>query len=477
MKDKKIFILKTFQLLVIIILYYIAGLEKMFLYTLSFSLYNILSVSFKNISFREKLNKCSDDGYKFKIFKMTLLSIAVISTIFILLSIIISDVIGFLLGFNNIWLIFFFMGFSVMVYPLVKVVAEYLGNINKNSKFERIIDFYYILDCVLFLVIAFLVFRVFKVDIRLQVAFLYLSKIISGLVSIFLMYLVSKKRNNNYGNYDKIDYYKEFRDIFFANVYKSIIDIIKNSYYYISIIVLYAVLSSRFGYAYDQVCGIITFIYFYGLAIINYLIYVVKNINDGVLNKITVSSKIYSNFKVMISLMIIFSVMSPLTCKLLFNNSSYSIYLSMLNMMAIFMLLYQITYESIKNKKVIYISLIVGIIAKGILIFPLINAFYRMGYNLVYGDILSSIIGMVLSFVINYIYIRNTNGNTEKYFEKILDILYDNIILGIILILLQFVIPINTDNYFKALGLFMVYILCIFGVVKIVFINLKRKKK
>ena len=53
---------------------------------------------------------------------------------------------------------------------------------------------------------------------------------------------------------------------------------------------------------------------------------------------------------------------------------------------------------------IIYTSLIVGIISKIILIVPLINSFYRMGYNLIYGDIISTIIIFIMTKKTKHLY-------------------------------------------------------------------------
>ena len=73
-----------------------------------------------------------------------------------------------------------------------------------------------------------------------------------------------------------------------------------------------------------------------------------------------------------------------------------------------------------------------------------------MGYNLVYGDIVSSIIGFIIIIVINYVYLNYINKKPVNYLMKIMDIIYDNIILCIILIILEFIVPIDTNNYFKS---------------------------
>ena len=477
MKEKNIFINKTIKLLTIILLYYIVGSKNLFLYVLSLSLYEILTTAFNHLSFRERLNRMTDIREKNKLYHVTIVGIFVISMVYLLVSIIISDVINILLGIDNILLLFMFMALSTWVSPLVKVMVDYYENINKNRRYQKFITIYYALDNILFLIIALFVFRFFNISANWAATLLYLSKIISGfLIIIFIRSINMDKRKYNY-EMDKINYYHEMKEVFVNDNYKKIIVTIKKSYYYISIIVLYLILSTRYGYKSDEIERIITFVYFYALNIVLYLVYIVKFINMRLPIKLTVLNKIYSNFKIMLSLVIFLGIISPITCKLLFYDDSYAIYLTMMNIMAIFLLLYDITYENIKNKKVICISLIIGLISKLILIIPLINSFYRMGYNLVYGDVLSTSIGMFLTITVNYIYIVNTTHSNEKYFEKVLKILFDNIVFCIILVLVQFIIPMNTDSYFKTLGLLWIYLLCVYAVVKVKSIRLRRKKR
>ena len=477
MKEKNIFINKTIKLLTIILLYYIVGSKNLFLYVLSLSLYEILTASFNHLSFKERLNEIDNLQEKDKLYHVTIVGIVVISMIYLLLSIVISNVINILLGIDNILLIFVFMGLSTVVSPLVKVITDYYENITKNAKYVKIINIYYLFDNILFLIIGLLVFKIFNLSENIAVSLLYLAKIISGSFIILFIYSVNKGKNNYEKDLEKINYFREIKKVFVCDGYKRMIVAVKKSYYYVSIIILYLVLSTRYGYKGDEVETIITFVYFYALNIINYLVYIVKNFNKDLLVHMSAINKIYSNFKIMLSLVIFFGIISPITCKLLFCDDSYAIYLTMMNIMAIFLLLYDITYESIKNKKVIYISLIVGFISKLILIIPLINSFYRMGYNLVYGDVLSTSIGMFLSIIVNYIYIVNTTHSQEKYFDKVLKILFDNIVFCIILVLVQFVIPMNTDNYFKTLGLLFLYLIFVYVVIKIKSIELRKKKR
>ena len=471
MKNNKELVLKTLKLLSIILLYYIVGSKNLFLYVLSLSLYNIFISCFNHISIKDNLKKMSTNNSKTKLLKLLLSVISVISFIFLLSSILISDLLTTFLNLNNITTIFIFEGLCIITKPLIKILSEYLENIKTNSNYKKLLNLYDILDNILLIIIALFTFRIFKLKENIAISLLYLSKILSTFIILLIIYYLNKPLKINKDNReDKINYSKEIKKILTNNIYKSIIEIVKNSYYYLSIIILYLVLSTRYNYNVNELGKIITFIYLYSLSIIEYLIYLAKLITKTLPNENL--AKLYQTFKMILTITIIFGIISPLTCKLVFNDPSKSIYLIMVNILSIFILLYDITYENIKNKTVIYISLAVGLILKIVLIIPLINSFYRMGYNLVYGDITSTIIAMFISTIINYIYLKNKEKNKINYFDKILDIVYDNILLCIILILVEFIVPIDTSSYIKSLGLIIIYI-----TISITYIKIKNKKR
>jgi len=474
LKNRK-FMLMTLEIITTIILYYIVGNNNFFLYVLSFSLYKLFLSGFSYISLSEILKKSDTYGTKRKFLRLVLLVIMVMSLLFLILSIIISDAINTLLNINNVLSIFLFMGISIFTLPILNVFVSFIENVKNNKKIVNLISVYHILDNVFLLVIAFLIFRVFEISNNQYISLLYLSKIFSFLLVFIILFILYGKLINkkNIGvETKKINYNEEIKKILTKNNYKSIINIVENGYYYLSIITLYLILSTRYGYAIDKISEDIVFIYFFGLSIINYLMYVVDLVINTKRKENNIINIMYKNFEIMLSISIIFAVISPLVCKVIFNDSSNSLYLVMLSFMSIFIFQYNITFKTIKNRKLIYASLISGLVLKLILIIPLINSFYRMGYNLIYGDIISTIMGMVLSSIINYLYLKNKYLKKEKYFERILKILYENILLCITLILVQFIIPIKVNNYFVSLGILLIYIL-----ISIIFIKLKNKKR
>lgn len=473
MKDRHIAI-KLLSVLSIILLYYIAGKNSMFLYVITLSLYNIFSSCFKHITLKEKLKKVTDDYSKFKIYKYLILSVIGISTIFILLSILMSDTINVLLNIEDTFLPYLIMSISIISEPIVKLSLEYLESYNKPKLSNRLLNIYYIFETIFFILISIFTIRVFKFPIYLSIALIYLSKIISSIIILIIVYLVLNNENINFGNTNeekKIDYKKEIKNILQTHSHQSIIKVVKKSYYYISIIILYVILTTKFNYNITLIQTEISFIYLFGLTIINFIIELILSISISNDNNKNIINYILNVFQFMLTISIILAVTSPLICKIIFNNSSNSPYLMILGFMSIFIALYDITFDNIKNQKVIYISLIVGIISKLLLVVPLINAFYRMGYNLAYGDIISTMISMLISIIINYIYLKNKNKK-EKTIEKIMKTLYNNLLLCIILIVLQFIIPIKTNNYILSVITLIIYL-----VTSITYLNIQKKKR
>lgn len=474
MREKSIG-LKTYQVLLLVPLYYITLNKNVFLYALTLCLYNIFVSCFCHISIKETLAKINNSNERWKFLKINGLIFIVIQLIILLLSIVVGDITSAVLKIDNVFFPFLFMGLCVFIEPFLNYLLDYLDTINYKKISMRLFKMYYYLDGIILLIISLLVSRCFKISNNLDIGLMYLSKIISiiiiGTICYFFIFKKKKKKNKNIEN-TNVNIRKEVKKFLTNNSYISIINIVEKSYYYLSIIILYFVLSTRYNYATDRISEIIVFVYFYGLYIIKYLVDIVLYFVNRVCGKSDCFERLYYTFKIFAPISIILGIISPLICKVLFNCPDMAIYLVMLNFLGLNLALYQVIIKSNNNKKIIYISLILSLFFKLLLSIPLINAFYRMGYNLVYGDIISNIIGLIIIIIVNYIYLNYKNKKPVKYLNKIMDIIYDNIILCIILIILEFIVPIDTSNYFKSVGLMILYLL-----VSIMFIKIKNEKR
>jgi len=466
----KDFQIKLINCLMLIPLYYIVGSANIYLYVLSLALYNIFLACFKTITITDKINKYQDTYTKYKIFKVTILVISVISMIFLLLSIVISDVIGNLLKINNSFITFFMMGISIMGKPITKISLEYIECLNYKKLNKALYIIYNYLEMGLLLLIALLVFKNNNIDVDTANGLLYLSKIISAiLVNVIIYMIVIRKRKLAKNRESKqVDYKIEIKQIFNRNNIKRVVVISEKIYYYFSIILLYLMLLKRYSYMIEDIVAIVIFLYFYFLSLVNILGEILMRKSEKINH---ILDKIYWIFDNYLSISIILIIMSSLICRVVFNNLEMGIYLIMAVCLGMFITLYKISFRELGNHRLGYISLGLGLILKCILMIPLVDSVYRMGYNLVYGDILSTIIGMGTSVIINYIYLKNKE-NKNKIFEKLLRSMYVNIILCIFLVVMQFIIPIKTDSYIKSLLLLIIY-----GMVSVILLKLKRKKR
>lgn len=472
MRDKTI-VIKIIQFLFLLMLLHIYGDNSLFLYVITLSLYNIYLSCFSHITLKETYQKIDCQYSKFKILKYVAINIIIICSLFIISSILISDAISISLNIENTFLPYLIMSLSIATEPLIKILSEFLASCDKPKLSSAILTMYYILESFLLPIIGVLTIKIIKLPIYISISLLYLSKIFSFIIVLIIVYVSLKKSKTTLEKSKekiRINYKKEVKEILMNNSTKSIINIIKNGYYYISIILLYMVLSTRYSYNIDVIEKDLTFVYLYGITIVSIIANIVLLLNKLNSKQENIINHIYTIFKKILTITIVFGITSPLVCKIIFDASDNYTYLMILSFLSIFIALFDTTFEHIKNKKIIYISLIFGIISKLILTVPLINSFYRMGYNLIYGDIISTMVSMFISIVINYIYIK-AKSPKEKTLEKILTTLYESILLCIILVLMQFVIPIKTDNYLKALIL-----LCIYIFVSIMFIKIKKKR-
>lgn len=452
-------LIKILNFLKIIPFYYIIGMDSIYLYVVSLSLYNIFSLLFSNISIftyiKDKYYIC----IKKKIFSDTIKRIVIINLILVIISILLADITSLIFKINNIFMVFLVMSITLSIDTIVNLFREYILSFKYKNIANKLYYFYHYLDIVLFIVIAILSFRVLKLPNYVSVSMLYLSKMISFVIVTIVAYFKTKKIivNDNKMDDKNINYKRINKEIF--RIDNNVIAlIVRNTYFYISVMLLYLILKTRYNFSALYIEENIVFVYHYSLNIILFIIEFIKY-NYSYIKK-TMVSYIYRIFKTVFTISIILSVLSYPIFNLLFQKGEYMTYLIWMSIMGIFMIIYQELFNYIKNRRVVNISLIVGIIVKIISILPLVDSVYRMGYNLIYGEIISSILGFISSIIVNYIYIGNVYKlKNNNYVGKIFRVIYDNLFLLFILLLLQFLIPVSSNNQVVSLLVIILYTL------------------
>lgn len=132
-------------------------------------------------------------------------------------------------------------------------------------------------------------------------------------------------------------------------------------------------------------------------------------------------------------------------------------------MMALFaslMIIINATMQSLNEYKKMFIFVLAGLIVKTILNVPLMYIFYSLAFHASYGVITASIAGYLTTIILSLNFLnKKFKVNYEQTFNKTINIILTVIIMAIIILLMQFVIPIDTHHRLLALVLVILYAL------------------
>ena len=469
-------IINILYFLLMIFLFYFTKDSNMLLFTMSFSMFIIFSSLFSSTSIKDKINKFNNNKYYYsskKIFKYTIIFISIIISILMLISYLFS----LLINIKGISLVNICMCIYLYTNIIIKIEGEYINN--------KIINIYNIINIILVFISIILLYKVFHFDNYINICILYLINIINFIFFNIMFYIFIfrknkyvKKREEN-----KINYIKEVKDCLITNKINTIFNIIKSSYIYFSIIILYFILINKYNYSYDTIGNYITNIYLYGIGVIYFIYKIINNIyidsfnelKNKIINKneYNIYNFINKIINVIISLMVLLIIISKPINNILFNGSTINIILDVS-----YLLFFYIFYEVIINinmicnkEKNVVIILLIGLVISLITSIPIINSSYRMGYNLVSGSIMSIILGITISTIIGIILIRNKlKLSLLDNFNNILNIIYSNIIYTLILVLFTFIVKVDIDKIFNSVLVIIFYIF-----ISIVFYIIKKK--
>ena len=469
-------IINILYFLLMIFLFYFTKDSNMLLFTMSFSMFIIFSSLFSSTNIKDKINKFNNNKYYYssnKVFKYTIIFISIIISILMLISYLFS----LLINIKGITLVNICMCIYLYTNIIMKIEGEYINN--------KIININNIINIILVFISIILLYKVFHFDNYINICILYLINIINFIFFNIMFYIFIfrknkyvKKREEN-----KINYIKEVKDCLITDKINTIFNIIKSSYIYFSIIILYFILINKYNYSYDTIGNYITSIYLYGISVIYFIYKIINNIyidsfnelKNKIINKneYNIYNFINKIINITISLMVLLIIISKPINNILFNGSTINIILDVS-----YLLFFYIFYEVIINinmicnkEKNVIIILLIGLAISLITSIPIINSSYRMGYNLVSGSIMSIILGITISTIIGIILIRNKlKLSLLDNFNNILNIIYSNIIYTLILVLFTFIVKVDIDKIFNSILVIIFYIF-----ISIVFYIIKKK--
>ena len=466
--------------LYVVFLYYFTKDKNIFLYTLSLSLYYILSSMFLHIDTYPNLKKYYDDKHIYSlntIYKYTNISIITINIIISIVVFLFSLLFNDLFNIKGLILVNTIMSTTLFIKPILNNIINFVRVYKFKTLAGNVLNIYKIFNFILMAICSLICFKLTNIEVHISISLLYICSIISfflvyGLCHLLVLSNKIKKKQFKKQE-ERINYKKEIIDILSRNINISIIGIIKNAYMYISIIILYFVFKNRYGYSYIKLSSIINNLYLYAISIIYIIMLVIdyfekdniEKIKENIQNKkyelVNLDNYLIKMFNILLTIMIILNILSSSLWTLIFGSDDGHI-LYIISNITLFYIMYNIIVHislNIMTNKKMYIVLLIGIFTKLATIVPLINSLYRMGYNLLYGDILSTMISYIL--VMSLLLIMNNKKykiDFIKKFDTILNIIYYNIILCFTLLLFTIVIPIKVNNRIEAIKVIIVYL-------------------
>ena len=356
---------------------------------------------------------------------------------------------------------------SLCILPIILIMKE-KEKINKDI-FNAFIHAFLSLFLILNFIYIYISYAFNILNDSLLTLF-YLMQIISFLLSVLFICFLKKIKNLFYLNVNDLRKYKINFGNNDSNLYFYTLNIFN---FYSSILLVYYILVNKFYYSFEQISNLYKECYINSLAIIilvSFFVYYIfiKNNNKSI------ERQILNLFKISLPISIFISILSKPLFLLIYNSGKYYFLMFMIWFILIISLyILLIKYATSKiNIKLINIVVLLGVIFKIILIYPLIGAVYRMGYNLIYGDILANMISYMVVIILLVVLLKKKRAiSLKKYFDLLLTILYNNIIYSLILILLTLFIDIDVKTRFNAVIVILIYLL-----VSIIFAFLKKIK-
>ncbi len=456
---KKINIIYLLFMLFLILLNYITNNSNILTLVLSSSLSILLYNTFSELNINSTLAKYKN---KYKVYKIIILFISLIFIIFSVLLFLLGGIIP-IKGLNIINTLGVLFTLTIII---IKITSTYLEYTKYKKLGNKLFNIYLLLLLLINSISSILLYQVFKLNDYIKVLLLYSVNIIIFIIIMLLLYIFILRKNKVKVR-EKYNYKEIIRSILDINKSITIYNLIKEGYIYTSIIILYYTLINKYNYSYENTSIIIVNVYFYGIYFIKYISYILNKQLE--VTSTNFSSQVIKISNYLISLTILLMVISGPICKLLFSNNNF---LFDLVVLIFFYTLYNYVMDiSIKvtSSKINKISLLSGLIIKLVFEIPLINASYRMGSSLYFGSILSIIIGMTTSIIISLIFInKKLKISILNNFSNILNIIYENIILCLILVLLTLIVKVENTSIIGSILviIFYTFITILFYIIK-----------
>ena len=470
-------IINLLYMIFVILMCYITKNVNMILFTISFGMYILFMSFFSTTSIKNIIG----DNLNYKSIRYSFLFVFIIGIIMSIL----SFGIGYIIGIDKLCYVNIAMSISVISNVLIKMISDYLEILGYKKIGSFLPDIYKLSSLGICFVGIILLYKVFEFSNYINIIVLFSVNTFVFVVLAIMLYVFlfrnikNKKILDDKGN----NYLLDIKKIIVLDSTITGVNIVKSSYIYTSIIITYFSLVNKYNYSYEMVGTVITDIYFYGLLFVYFIYKFIKKIFDKennivMENIVKKDKKLNDNFnnlitkvvKLSLNICIVLLVISGPISRFLFGSDVNIIFdlVPLLLFYTLYDVIVNLLIVGIKNKN-LFITLFSGLIVKLLFEYVLITSVYRMGYNLTFGSILSIVLGFAISVIIGIILIKNKYKlNLLSYFDNILNVIYENILLCLVLVLFTLIVDVNSDS--KIINLlvifFYIFISIIFFIVK-----------
>lgn len=329
---------------------------------------------------------------------------------------------------------------------------------------------------------SFLAIKVFKLDLTSAVGVALMGATIGAIASY--VYLVDKKMKNTQVFNERIRSVNEprisnkviFKKIIYYAIPFIMIDVFKSLYNYVDMFTIVKGLVNYANFATKDAEVIYSMLSTWAnkfnmiiLAIsTGVVVSLIPNLTESIVNKehSGIEKKINQALSVLLYLTIPMTFGISFLAKpiwlLFYGESLYgSSVLSYYIFVGFFISLFTsliIMIQTLKDKRIVLISLITGVVIKIILNNYLLRAFYNINMPAYYGAITASIIGYLVSSIICLVVLRRKYKiNFEEIVNNFINIMCSAFLMIIVLFILKLFIPITSTNRIMNLVIILVY--------------------
>lgn len=466
-----IILYKLMELLLLIPLKELVGLQVLASYSFAYAIFTILftsvTVSLSMASMRtasnyhlladEKARDIAGDIAK----RLLLIFSSLISFIIIVLAPLISESHSLII---RIFVIAFLSLTSYRTIHTSLMARQEFDKANRIELYETILR-----------IITLLIFAYISVKLKLN-SYQAASFLASALVfSSLIMYLYSRNKFKLKTSKKKTNISTEliFKRIIqvaipivaiqFFKVFYNLIDIfflpsiMKNFSYSSDLFSEVVLIYSLWGYKISEIIILLSLIpvmhYVYSIPLI------LKKKERKDLNR-AVNNSIIRLLYTVLPMASLISFLSPALWKIFFFKEARTNVLSLYIFLAVFIALFTLVFsiqEQLKSRRTLYISLFSALLVKLIINYPLVRAFAQWGLPAYYGFIVASIITYAIAIIVSLAYLRiKFNISYERTAKALTDIIINITAVSLLMYLIKIKLPIE-GTIIHSFGVIIVY--------------------